>query len=84
MKEIVRSFFWFSFFSSFSTFGVNGVWAADFQEIEKILSAPGQPQEGAFGVRFARSDIKLVIEKDPIPTALGFGSWTAWKVWTLK
>jgi hypothetical protein len=84
VKEIIRSNSWFSFFFILFILGVNGVWAADFQEIEKILSAPGQLQEGAFVVRFARSDIKLVIERDPIPTALGFGSWTAWKVWTLK
>jgi hypothetical protein len=59
--------------------GINGVWAADFQEVEKILGAPGQMQEGAFVVRFARSDILVTKEGEPIPTALGFGSWTAWK-----
>ena len=35
--------------------------------------------EGAFVVRFGRSDIKVSIEGEPMPTALGFGSWTAWK-----
>ncbi len=35
--------------------------------------------EGAFVIRFPRSDIKVAIDGEPVPTALGFGSWTAWK-----
>ncbi len=53
--------------------------ANDFNEIEKILGATGQMQEGAFIVRFPRSDIKMTIDGEPMPTALGFSSWTAWK-----
>ncbi len=52
---------------------------ADFKEVEKILGFSGQMDEGAFVVRFGRSDIKVSIEGEPMPTALGFGSWTAWK-----
>ena len=59
--------------------GVYPVLAAEFSEIEKILGAKGQMQEGAFVVRFPRSDILVTIEGEPMPTALGFGSWTAWK-----
>jgi len=55
------------------------VFAGDFSEVEKILGAPGQLQEGVFVVRFPRSDIKIKIYGEPMPTALGFGSWIAWK-----
>jgi hypothetical protein len=30
-------------------------------------------------VRFSRSDLKVTISSERVPTALGFGSWTAWK-----
>jgi hypothetical protein len=53
--------------------------AADFNEVEKILGAPGQMEEGAFVFHFPRSDIKVMINGESVPTALGFGSWTAWK-----
>lgn len=79
MKKIIILYSWFPIFFVLFILGINGVWAADFQEVEKILGAPGQMQEGAFVVRFARSDILVTIEGEPIPTALGFGSWTAWK-----
>jgi len=59
------------------TFG--SAYAADFGEVEKILGVPGQMQEGAVVFSFPRSDIKITIDGDPVPTALGFGSWTAWK-----
>jgi len=59
------------------TFG--SVYAADFGEVERILGVPGQMQEGAVVFSFPRSDIKITIDGDPVPTALGFGSWTAWK-----
>ena len=36
-------------------------------------------QEGAVVFSFPRSDLKVKIDGDPLPTALGFGSWTAWK-----
>lgn len=53
--------------------------AADFGEVEKILGAPGKMQEGAVVFPFPRSDLKMKVEGEPVPTALGFGSWTAWK-----
>lgn len=48
-------------------------------EVEKILGVKGQIQEDAFIVRFPRSDIKVMVDGEPIPTALGFTSWIAWK-----
>ncbi len=53
--------------------------STDFGEVAKILGFSGQMDEGAFVVRFGRSDIKVSIDGEPMPTALGFGSWTAWK-----
>ncbi len=48
-------------------------------EVEQILGATGQMQDGALVVPFPRSDIKVNIHGENVPTALGFGSWTAWK-----
>ena len=53
--------------------------AQDFSEMEKILGAKGQLQEGAWVVRFPRSDLKLTIAGEAMPTALGFVSWAAFK-----
>jgi hypothetical protein len=53
--------------------------APDFREVKQILGVTGQMQEGAFVVPFPRSDIKVTIHGESIPTAFGFGSWTAWK-----
>jgi biotin operon repressor len=53
--------------------------AIDFSEIEKILGAKGQLQEGAWVVRFPRSDLQITIAGETIPTALGFVSWVAFK-----
>ncbi len=53
--------------------------AAEFSAVEKELGVAGQVQEGAYVVRFPRSDLKVTISGESIPTALGFGSWTAWK-----
>ncbi len=53
--------------------------SADLGEVAKILGFSGQMDEGAFVVRFGRSDIKVSVDGEPMPTALGFGSWTAWK-----
>jgi hypothetical protein len=58
---------------------VNYAQAADFTVVEKALGLSGQMQEGAYIVRFPRSDLKVTIANEPVPTALGFGSWTAWK-----
>ena len=53
--------------------------STDFGEVAKMLGFSGQMDEGALVVRFGRSDIKVSIDGEPMPTALGFGSWTAWK-----
>lgn len=53
--------------------------AADFSVVEKEIGIKGQEQEGAYIVRFPRSDLKVTISGESIPTALGFGSWTAWR-----
>ena len=52
---------------------------ADFHEVEQILGFPGQIQEGAMVFPFPRSDITVTIYGENVPTAFGFGSWTAWK-----
>lgn len=55
-------------------------YAADkISEVETILGVKGQMQEGATVFSFPRSDIKVAIDGEPVPTSLGFGSWTAWK-----
>jgi hypothetical protein len=59
--------------------GSSVVWGVDFKEAEKILGVPGQMQEGAVVFSFPRSDLKMKIGGEPVPTAFGFGSWTAWK-----
>lgn len=51
----------------------------NFPEVEKILDTKGQMEEGALIVRFPRSDIKVTIDGESMPTALGFTSWAAWK-----
>lgn len=52
---------------------------AEFTEVETILGMKGQMQEGATIFRFPRSDIKVTIDGMTVPTAFGFGAWTAWK-----
>ncbi len=59
--------------------GSNIAWGADFKDVEKILGVPGQMQEGAVVFSFPRTDIHVRIDGEPVPTAFGFGSWTAWK-----
>jgi len=76
MKKVIHSFF---FLFMLFMLGRSGLLAADFAEVEKILGAPGSMQEGVFVVPFPRGDIKVKISGEPVPTALGFGSWTAWK-----
>lgn len=51
----------------------------DFGRIEKIVGATGQVQDSVLVIRFPRSDLKVTIDGEPMPTALGFVSWTAWK-----
>ena len=59
--------------------GLASGYAADTSEAEKVLGVKGQMQEGAVVFSFPRSDLKVTIDGEPVPTALGFGSWTAWK-----
>ncbi len=59
--------------------GLTSVYAADISEAEKVLGVKGQMQEGAIVFSFPRSDIEVKIDGNPVPTAFGFGSWTAWK-----
>lgn len=59
--------------------GLDSAYAADIDEAEKVLGVTGQMQEGAIVFSFPRSDIKVTIDGESVPTALGFGSWTAWK-----
>ncbi len=63
-----------------STVWVYAAAGPDFQEAEKILGVKGQMQEGALIVRFPRGDLKISIAGEPAPTALGFGSWAAFKI----
>jgi len=51
----------------------------DLDQVEKILEAKGQVQEGALILQFPRTDISVSIDGDPLPTALGFISWVTWK-----
>ncbi len=59
--------------------GSSMAWGADFRDVEKVLGVPGQTQEGVTVFGFPRHDLKIKVGRDPVPTALGFGSWTAWK-----
>lgn len=53
--------------------------AADFAVVDQILRFKGQVQEGAYVVRFPRSDLKMTIGGTALPTAFGFGGWVAFK-----
>lgn len=53
--------------------------AEKIEDVEKILGVKGQMQEGATVFSFPRSDIKVTIDGDSVPTGIGFGGWTAWK-----
>jgi hypothetical protein len=53
--------------------------AEKIEAVEKILGVKGQVQEGATVFSFPRSDIKVTIDGDSVPTGIGFGGWTAWK-----
>ncbi len=74
VRSILKLFF---FICVVIIFG--NAYAADFKDVEKILGVPGQMQEGAVVFSFPRSDIKITVDGEPVPTAFGFGSWTAWK-----
>lgn len=51
----------------------------DFSDVEKTLGISGKMEEGAYIVRFGRTDISVTINGEPVPTSFGFGGWTAWK-----
>jgi len=53
--------------------------AGDLRAVQQILGTTGQLEDGVLLFRYPRSDIKVKIGGEPIPTALGFGSWVAWK-----
>jgi len=74
-----KRFFAISFLFISAIIGLTSAYAANISEAEKILGVMGQMQEGAVVFSFPRSDLKVKIDGDPVPTALGFGSWTAWK-----
>ncbi len=78
-KRSVKRLFVISSLFILAIIGLTSVYAADIGEAEKILGVKGQMQEGAVVFSFPRSDIKIRIDGEPVPTALGFGSWTAWK-----
>ncbi len=52
---------------------------ADFSKVDEILNARGQMQEGAWVVRFPRSDLNVTINGEALPNALGFVPWVAFK-----
>lgn len=76
MKKFIHSFL---LFCLLFLLGVAGLWAADFTEVEKMLGTSGKMQEEVVVFPFPRSDIKVKVDGEQVPTALGFGSWTAWK-----
>ncbi len=65
--------------AAFMIAGSTQSYASAFSEVERILGIPGQMQEGAMIFSFPRLDLKMRVGGDPVPIALGFGSWTAWK-----
>jgi hypothetical protein len=83
MKKSIRPTVWIPFiFTGFffsMIIGAPPALPADLGEVEKILGVSGQMQEGAMVFSFPRHDLKIKISGDSVPTALGFGSWTAWR-----
>jgi biotin operon repressor len=79
MKKLIIILYFLISCSGLSGGGKFAQAANDFQEAEKILDSKGQMQEGAWVVRFPRTDIKVTIAGEPMPTALGFGGWAAFK-----
>ncbi len=67
---------WLVTLSSFAIISSN---ADDLDEVQAALGAKGEVREGALIVRYPRSDLSVYIEGEPVPTALGFVSWLAWK-----
>lgn len=56
-----------------------GVQVSAESNLDEIMGAKGQEKEGALVYSFLRSDLKMTINGERIPTALGFGSWVAFK-----
>jgi hypothetical protein len=52
---------------------------ASLSQVTKILGKSGQMQDGALIIRYPRSDLKVRIAGEVIPTALGLSSWVEWK-----
>jgi hypothetical protein len=48
-------------------------------QVTKILGMNGQMQDGALVIHYPRSDLKVTIAGEVIPTALGLSSWAEWK-----
>jgi hypothetical protein len=61
--------------------GLASAYAADMSEAEKVLGVKGQVQEGAVIFSFLRSDIKVMIDGEPVPTALWARSSWLWEIW---
>ncbi len=57
----------------------SGYAAEKLDQVEATLGVKGKMQEGATVFSFPRSDIKVTVDGDPVPTGIGFGGWTAWK-----
>lgn len=53
--------------------------AVHYVEVERILDASRQMKEGVFVVQFPRTDLNIRINDEPMPIALGFTSWAAFK-----
>ncbi len=57
----------------------SGVPAYAESKLDEIIGREGQMKEGSLVYQFPRSDLKMLINGERIPTVLGFGSWTAFK-----
>ncbi len=60
-------------------FFASGFAACAQSNLDEIVGLKGQEKESALVYQFPRSDLKMTINGERIPTALGFGSWTAFK-----
>ncbi len=79
MKDFLKLLFVLFFMMILSLPIPSSIPASDLAQVANILGFPGQMEAGAFVVRFGRSDIKVSVGDEAMPTALGFGGWTAWK-----
>ncbi len=79
MRNLIKLLIVFSFTILLSLSGQTSAPASNLDQVAKILGFPGQMEDGAFVVHFGRSDTKVSIDGEAMPTALGFGGWIAWK-----